>query len=634
MEIRILDEITIDKIAAGEVVDKPASVVKELVENAMDCGADAVTVEIKDGGISLIRVTDNGGGIAQDQVRKAFLRHATSKIRSASDLQKLHSLGFRGEALSSICAVAQVEMITRVRESLTGIRYVIEGGTEKELEEIGAPEGTTVLVRNLFYHMPARKKFLKTPQTEGGYITDLMEHLALSRPEVSFQYRMNGQVKFHTCGNGDLKEVIYRIYGREIAGEVFWIEKESKGKRLSGLIGTPLIGRANRNFETCFVNGRLIKSAVISKAAEEAYKPYLMQHKYPFFVLHLLLDADRLDVNVHPSKMEVRFHEEKELADFIFETVRGALTEREMLKSVKLTQEKENKAPVRISVPEPFETQARKRMQENLAKMSKERERQLWDSENGMAKVAEEPVYARMFGTKTGTETGESSALHANVIKKDAHILVEKPVQMNFFEEKLIDGNLREEYRIVGQVFDTYWIVEVRDKLLLIDQHAAHEKIRYERLIRQIRDGSRASQQISPPMILTLGGREEAVYREYAGYFEQMGFEIESFGGNAYAVRGVPTELFGHSAKELLEEVLDELADGPLRGEPEVITEKLASMSCKAAVKGNHAMCREEAESLIDELLTLDNPYHCPHGRPVVITMSKYELEKRFHRIV
>ncbi len=630
MEIQILDESTIDKIAAGEVVDKPASVVKELVENAMDCGADAVTVEIKEGGISLIRVTDNGGGIAQDQVRKAFLRHATSKIRSASDLQNLHSLGFRGEALSSICAVAQVEMMTRVKESLTGVRYVIEGGCEKELEEIGAPQGTTVLVRNLFYHMPARKKFLKTPQTEGGYITDLMEHLALSRPEISFQYRMNGQVKFHTSGNGDLKEVIYRIYGREIAGEVFRMERESGGKRLSGLIGTPVIGRANRNFETCFVNGRLIKSTVISKAAEEAYKPYLMQHKYPFFVLHLALDADRLDVNVHPSKMEVRFHEERELSDFVFETIRSALSEREMLKSVRLTEEKAEKAHAPVSVPEPFEIQARKRMQENLQKENLSRKR---EEMNGMPTVAEEPVYARVWGTKAGTE-GESGALHANVIKKDAHILVEKPVQMNFFEEKLITGNLREEYRIVGQVFDTYWIIEVRDKLLLIDQHAAHEKIRYERLVRQIREGSRESQQISPPIILTLGGREEAVYREYAGYFGQIGFEIESFGGNSYAVRSVPTELFGYSAKELLEEVLDELADGPLRGEPEVITEKLASMSCKAAVKGNHAMCREEAESLIDELLTLDNPYHCPHGRPVIIVMSRHELEKKFSRIV
>ncbi len=622
MEIRLLDENTIDKIAAGEVVDRPASVVKELAENAMDSGADAITVEIRDGGVSLIRVTDNGSGIAADQVPNAFLRHATSKIRSAEDLLQLSSLGFRGEALSSICAVAQVEMITKTTQALTGTRYSIAGGVEKEREEIGAPQGTTVLVRNLFYNVPARKKFLKSLPTEGGQISDLMERLALSHPAVSFKYVQNGQTRFHTSGNGSLQEIIYRIYGRDVAGELVWVEKEEEGRRLSGFLGTPVVGRANRNFEQYFINGRFIKNPVIARAAEEAYKPYLMQHKYPFFVLHIALEPDRMDVNVHPSKMEVRFHEPEKIADFIYGAIHDTLADREMLKKADITVRTEKKqSKEEPYVPEPFETEARKQRQEA-------------QKQPGPAQVREEPVYSRLFGSPQQVGTVEGADLHHNIIKKDAHVLVERPMQMNFFEEKLLSGELLQEYRIIGQVFDTYWIVSFRDRLFFIDQHAAHEKVKYERLCRQIRENRPVSQQLAPPVIVTFSGREESVYREYASCFENMGFVIEHFGGSEYAVRGVPADLFGQSAKALLESVLDELADGPVRGEPEVIAAKLASMSCKAAVKGNQPMSEEEARALIRELMTLENPYHCPHGRPTIIIMSKSELEKRFSRIL
>lgn len=612
MEIRVLDEGTIDKIAAGEVVDRPASVVKELVENAMDSGADAITVEIRDGGISLIRVTDNGKGIPKSEVAKAFLRHATSKIRFVEDLQQLSSLGFRGEALSSICAVAQVEIITRVPEDLTGLRYCIEGGVEKEAEEIGAPEGTTLLVRNLFYNVPARKKFLKTPQSEGGHISDLMEQLALSHPEISFKYMINGQLKFHTSGNGDLKEIIYRIYGKDIVKELLFMEKEDAGRKITGFIGTPTVGRANRGFEHYYINGRLIKSHVIAKAAEDAYKEWLMQHKYPFFVLHLTLDAKGMDVNVHPSKMEVRFHEAAEVADFVYKAIHDTLSGREMLKEIVFEQQekteaeqKEKNIPRREHIPEPFETNARALYENQRTVFHKEeKEKEPVQSqiaeESAQIQVAEEPVYG----------------------------------QMNLFEERLLSKELRNEYKIIGQVFDTYWIVGFHDKLFFIDQHAAHEKVKYERLYKQIRESAVSTQQVNPPVILTLSGKEEAAYQEYSSYFEKMGFEIEPFGGNEYAVRGVPVDLFGHDTKKLLEEILDELTQGPIKGAPEVITGKLASMSCKAAVKGNHAMSFPEAEALIDELLTLDNPYHCPHGRPTIITMSKYELEKKFSRIV
>lgn len=612
MEIQVLDERTIDKIAAGEVVDRPASVVKELVENAMDSGADAVTVEIREGGISLIRVTDNGKGIPKAEVARAFLRHATSKIRGVEDLLHLSSLGFRGEALSSICAVAQVELITKTPQELTGLRYVIEGSHEKAAEEIGAPTGTTVLVRNLFYNVPARRKFLKSPQSEGGHISELMEHLALSHPDISFKYVINGQVRFHTSGNDDLKEIIYRIYGRDIAKELLWLEKEEAGKRISGFIGTPGIGRANRNFENYYINGRFIKSPIIAKAAEEAYKAWLMQHKYPFFVLHLSLSPEEMDVNVHPSKMEVRFHEAASVSDFVYEAIHDTLSAREMLKEITFDQKEQKAADAALRqaaakehVPEPFEIKARQLIEQGTerqaeTKIQPEEKVQAEASEMPRKQLAEEAVYG----------------------------------QMNFFEEKLISQKLRDEYQLLGQVFDTYWIVCFRDKLFFIDQHAAHEKVKYERLYKQIRERSISSQQISPPVILTLSGSEEKVYTEYAAYFEKMGFEIEPFGGNEYAVRSVPTDLFGHHIKELLEEMLDELAEGPIKGEPEAITSRLASMSCKAAVKGNHAMSSQEAEALINELLTLDNPYHCPHGRPTIITMTKYELEKKFSRIV
>lgn len=656
MEIQILDENTIDKIAAGEVVDRPASVVKELVENAMDSGADAITVEIGSGGIDLIRVTDNGGGISKEQVPRAFLRHATSKIRAAEDLLCLSSLGFRGEALSSICAVAQVEMITRVPEALTGIRYVIWGGAEKESEEIGAPEGTTVLVRNLFYNVPARKKFLKTPQSEGGHISDLMEHLALSHPGISFKYVQNGQVKFHTSGNGNLKEIIYRIYGREIANELIWIEKEEDGRRLSGFLGSPLTGRASRSFENYYINGRFIKSPVIAKAVEEAYKPYLMQHKYPFFVLHFTLEPDMIDVNVHPSKMEVRFHEQMRVAEFIYTAVKDTLSGKEMIKEIAFPETSgENEKSfgtgktagkgrhVPEHVPEPFEKQARKLQSRKQEAFEPKREDLGRLQETAPTQQKLQPAFRRIdyrevappsVATVAEEPVFPSKQLSENIIKKDEHIFVEKPVQMNFFDEKLLTKQLRDEYRLIGQVFDTYWMIELHDKLLIIDQHAAHEKIKYERLCRQIKEADIVSQQLNPPIILTFSGREETVYQEYAHYFRQIGFEIEPFGGNEYAVRSVPADLFGRNAKELLMEIMDELTEGPVRGEPDVILQKLASMSCKAAVKGGHAISREEAEALIDELLTLDNPYHCPHGRPTVITMSKYEMEKKFSRIL
>lgn len=635
-QIHVLDSGTIDKIAAGEVVERPASVVKELVENAVDAGANAVTVEIREGGIALIRVSDNGCGIEASQVRKAFLRHATSKISQAEDLQHIHSLGFRGEALSSICAVAKVELITKTPDSLTGIRYLCEGAEEKEFTEVGAPDGTTILVRNLFFNTPARRKFLRQPQTEGSYIVELMEHIALSRPDVSFKLLVNGQIRFHTAGNGNLKEVIYRIYGREVSQNLVELSFEREGLQISGYLGKPVLNRSNRNFENYFINGRYIKSKLLAKAIEEGYSQYLMQHKFPFTVLHFKLAADLIDVNVHPTKMDVRFTEADHIFDMVAEAVAKTLQNREMIPEAVLesrTEEEGQTTPVAVAekaaVPEPFERVRTKQFQvmEEMkyeAEMPRLHERiqnPVWSSQS--RETAGEPADA-----SCGQPTEQTQASFRE--KPDT----EQPVQLGLFEEKLLAEENREEYRILGQIFDTYWLIAFRDKLFIIDQHAAHEKVKYERLIRHYREKDILSQSLNPPIVVTLTAKEEQALSEYGETFSRLGFQIEHFGGSEFALRGVPADLYGCSERELFLDVLDELVEGPLYKNLTVVEEKLASMACKAAVKGNNRLAAAEMEALIDELLTLDNPYNCPHGRPTIISMSKYEIEKKFKRIV
>ena len=645
-EIRLLDSNTIDKIAAGEVVERPSSVVKELVENAMDAGADAITVEIRDGGCSFIRVTDNGDGIEKDQIRKAFFRHATSKISTAEDLYHIHSLGFRGEALSSIAAVSMVELITKTKDSLTGIHYRLDGGVEKEFSEIGAPEGTTMIARELFFNTPVRKKFLKTPATEGSYVSDLMEHMALSRPDVAFQFMVNGNVRFHTSGNGDLKEIIYRIYGREIAGQLLPFHAQMEGVSIDGFLGSPSVVRSNRNFEFFFVNGRYIRSPLLSKGLEAGYKAWLMQHKFPFALLHLTSDPENIDVNVHPSKMEVRFSDQPGLYAFLEEQVREAMHRREMIPDVKLDEpaagrKKEQPAPKEQKVKE--EQTKRETQKETVVPP--------------MPPVApRKPVPAADEGRKAGPEKEVSpnpepaarekkekpeapqpfeTARRSRLLQEEeAQYTVSEAKQMELFDGKLLSEEAAKSYQIIGQVFDTYWLVQYEDRLLIIDQHAAHEKVKYEALVKKLREGQVDSQNLAPPMILNLSAIEAHTLQEYGDYFARMGFEIEDFGGNAVAVRAVPCDLNGHYEKDFLQGILDELEEEPPRGTPAIIAEKLASMACKSAVKGNMRISTKEMGALLDQLLSLENPYHCPHGRPTIITMSKYELEKKFKRIV
>ncbi len=653
--IQILDSATIDKIAAGEVVERPSSVVKELVENALDAGADAITVEIKEGGITFIRVTDNGSGIDSSQIRNAFMRHATSKIRSVEDLTHVVSLGFRGEALSSICAVAQVELITKTKDNLTGVRYVCEGAVEKECAEIGAPTGTTVLVKNLFFNTPVRRKFLKQPMTEGGYIIDLMEHMALSRPDTAFKLVVNGQVKFHTSGNGSLKEVIYRIYGKETASQLLPFEKETKGIKVEGFLGKPILNRSNRNFENYYINGRYIKSSLIAKALEDGYSNYLMQHKFPFTVLHFTIDTEMVDVNVHPTKMDVRFTGGNYLYDFVASSVAAALQQREMIPEALLSEEKEEETQ-KVKVPEPFEQQRTRQfqvMEEQRYEAVRSPRQDIFIRE-----AAEESLKAMADNTSSDDDffvqipagvadstpalraeaptkpAAPGTAMPANAEQAAPSVKAESPKQLDLFEEKMLTKENRPRYRILGQIFDTYWLIAFTDKLFVVDQHAAHEKVKYERLMKHYHEKDIVTQTLNPPIVVTLSAKEEATYLSCKDVFAGLGFEIEDFGGREYALRGVPVDLYGQEEKTLFLSVLDEMSEGPLHKDLTVVEEKLATMACKSAVKGNHSFSFAEMEALIDELLTLDNPYNCPHGRPTIISMSKYEIEKKFKRIV
>jgi len=654
-DIQVLDQKTIDQIAAGEVIERPSSVVKELVENSIDAGATAVTVEIRDGGTSFIRVTDNGSGIDRDQVSVAFLRHSTSKIRAVEDLFHVASLGFRGEALSSIASIAMVELITKTREADAGVRYVIEGGVEKKLEEMAAPEGTTFLVRSLFYNTPARRKFLKSPMTEAGYISDLMERLALSHPDISFQFINNGQTKLHTSGNHSLKDVIYHIYGREIAANLAEIDAVQGPVHMTGFIGKPVISRGNRAYENYFINGRYIKSNVIARGIEEGYRTFLMQHKYPFTALHFAIDGDLLDVNVHPTKMELRFSNQEQLYRFVKDTVHQGLMGRELIPEVELPKAEPPKPeppkpePPKAESPEqkvqeekPIAPTPQERNLEYFMAQMKKRVNAEYEEKKAAPeqKAKPEPEQKPEQKLELLREEGVYRASRKEVprenpkeIQKETPKEIPEAEQLDLFEHRLLNPKTKSDIILIGQLFDTYWLVQFEDKFYLIDQHAAHEKVLYERTVKALEKKEIISQMVSPPLILTLNMQEAARLMEYQDYFKELGFEIEPFGGKEYAVSAVPANLYGLAEQDLFMELLDNLEYAGGKN-TEMILDKIASMSCKAAVKGNQRLSTAEARELIEELLTLDNPYNCPHGRPTIIAMTKQEIEKKFKRIV
>lgn len=723
-KIAVLDKHTIDKIAAGEVVERPSSVVKELVENSIDAGATAVTVEITDGGKKLIRITDNGGGIEAAQVPTAFLSHATSKIEKVEDLENIASLGFRGEALSSIAAVSQVELITKTPSAISGVRYVIEGGVEQSLEEMGAPDGTTFLVRNLFYNTPARSKFLKSDSSEANYIGTMMEQLALSHPEISFKYIQNKQVKLHTSGNYNVKDVIYNVYGRDMAKALLEVSYENDFMKIEGYAGKPEVSRGNRSFENYYVNGRFVKNNIITKAIEDAYKGFVMQHKFPFVSLQIQMTGNDLDVNVHPRKLEVRFARGAEVYDAIYEAVHNALLHRELIPVVPVgKEERESKvaAVSRGAVPEPFEKSRRTELHcegaaESIGRSSAGNNESCYSQAAEKTAPTGKITSSGSLGNSSGCQASsvlreqaiyqakpfskEEEALFSGTLKEAAeadkradekaeekaeekadksadekaaedNISVERMneadnqaetavsvnyeipdksepgqsdpgteypsvggKQLELFQEKLLAPESRSRHKLIGQLFDTYWLVEFENQFYIIDQHAAHEKVNYERFVKRFKEQSIESQYLNPPLVVTLNMDEQAKLKANEEYFRKYGFEIEPFGGREYCISAVPTNLYGFHEEELFLEMLDNLGGEGAKDAFDLFTARLATMACKSAVKGNHQMSALEADKLIDELLTLDNPYNCPHGRPTIIAMTKTEIEKKFKRIV
>lgn len=632
-KIQLLDQKTIDNIAAGEVIERPASVVKELVENAVDAKANAVTVEIKDGGMTLIRVTDNGIGIPKDQVKTAFLRHATSKIRSVEDLLSVSSLGFRGEALSSISAVAQVELVTKTAESFSGVSYKIYGGEEEAFDDIGAPDGTTFLVKNLFYNTPARRKFLKSATTEAGYVEQMMVHIALSHPEISFKFIHNNKNKIYTSGNGKVKDIIYHIYGRDVAGALIPLEAQNEDVKVTGFVAKPYVSRGNRNYESYFINGRYIKSSIIYKAIEEGYRTFTMKHRYPFVCLDFKIDQELLDVNVHPTKMEIRFRNGREIYELVVDAVRAALLQKDLVQDVLRETPKKKELPKtkEVKKPEPFEVNRRKEevqkvdqqgqaVQQQIEKPSHPVKKTLTASES--SKNTKKPTYA---GLNYNTQKKEFPQYKTDELSSN---------QMTLREDPVFSVQARPDRKILGQLFKTYWLIEYEDQLFIMDQHAAHEKVNYERLMKNFKEKEIYSQRLEPPMVVTVSMTEAEALTRYKDAFAGLGFTIESFGGNEYCIREVPANLYGIGERDLFMELLDAVSQENGTLDTEVIASKIATMACKMSIKGNQRVSLMEVEHLLDELMKLENPYQCPHGRPTIIKMSKYEIDKKFKRIV
>ena len=581
----------------------------------------------------------------------AFLRHSTSKIKSIEDLMNVSSLGFRGEALSSIAAVSQVELITKTADDFTGSRYVIEGGNEISLEEVGAPDGTTFIVRNLFYNTPVRRKFLKTAATEAGYVNALIEHLSLSHPDISFRFINNNQNKLHTSGNMNLKDIIYGVYGRDITSNLMEISGKTQDVEITGFIGKPVICRGNRGYENYYINGRYIKSSIITKAIEEAYKGYIMPHNYPFTAIHFKINPSIMDVNVHPTKMELRFSKNEFVYRFVLETVKECLANRELAARVKL--------------PDPVKQQQFTKSPENIKQTEKSYVQENTDSKPYQAPRIEPPRESFYNSTESSVKQktvneNQTTGFIKNItdytkmpptrlpepfeikrsdemIKEDKKIYEaekkQEAEQLSMFDTPLMSGKAKADYRIIGQLFETYWLIEYEDKFYMMDQHAAHEKILYERFMNHLKVKDMDTQMIMPPVIIELNMQQEDAYKRNKQAFSRLGFEIEGFGGNAYKVNGLPAGLPNINLKQMLIDMIDGLTDDNST-DLDIITERVATMSCKAAVKGNNKLSFEEAKELIEELMQAENPYNCPHGRPTLIVMSKYEVERKFKRIL
>jgi len=660
--IKLLDKSTIDKIAAGEVIERPSSVIKELLENSIDAGATSITVEIKDGGLSFMRVTDNGSGIPKEEVKTAYMRHATSKIDSADDLNSISSLGFRGEALSTIAAVSQAEMITKTRDSLTGVKYVIHGGIEVEFIDVGVPDGTTIVVRNLFFNTPARKKFLKTPMTEGSYINDLVLRIALSHPEISFKLISNGQTKIDTSGNGNIKDVIYQLFGRDITSNLLKINYDDGNISISGYIGKPYISRGNRGLENYFINNRLIKSNIINRAIEEGYRTYVMQHKFPFTVLYIGLPAEHCDVNVHPTKMEFKYDNEKQLFEIITRAVKESLSEKELIPKAEYSAPKVTNNPYipkkEPKPAEPFETkrntipgtnnktdkysptykilESLKQSENNNVALNilKDSDVIYTSSQESKKEQTIETHNETVKEQLTGIKKEVPPVIQKEISNEKPKTIIKENVQMQLFDNKFLSEESKKKHRLIGQLFDTYWLIQYENNLYIMDQHAAHEKVKYEELLENLNNKEVFSQQLMPPMVITVSYAERQAILDNYDLFFKVGYDIEEFGGNEFKINAVPSNLFGMHGRTMFMEFVGSLINNSGYMSNDVFIKKLSTMACKSAIKGKMRISFQEADALINQLLKLENPYTCPHGRPTIISMSESELEKKFKRVL
>lgn len=669
--IVLLDDLTINQIAAGEVIERPANVVKELVENSIDAGATKISVEIENGGITSIRITDDGKGIAPDDVALAFERHATSKIRSAEDLTKVMTMGFRGEALASIAAIAKVELITRTRDQEIGTKVIVEGGDIISKEECGAPYGTTIIVRELFYNTPVRYKFLKKDFTEGGYIESAVEKIALINPSISFRLVNNRKTILQTSGNGDITTVVYNIFGKDVSQNLVNVDNEYEGVKVRGVAGKPEIARSNRTNQLFYVNGRNIKDKILSAAVEEAYRTLIPHGKFGFCIIDIRLNPELVDVNVHPAKLEVRFADESKVFKAVHYGIKNALLgeditrdeEKEKVEAPKIIEKNvEETAPQRRGLFDIFRNKSTEQTPENpdekyaTIEVKVNKDNQAKNSVIDKIEFDEERQYLKPIAEETQLEELEEPLQNITYLPKEESNEVEeqefeKIVEKNYKPEEdnieykveedirpIYDQDIEEkspvpEYKILGVAFNTYIILELDEDIYILDQHAAHERVLYEKVKENFyRAGGKEAQMLLLPDVLELSKRDMHIVKDHMDLFEQAGFTLEEFGENTIKITGVPVICFEMNTKDLFMDILDGI-DITNRTNKQDIEEKfIATVACKAAVKANMVLDEREIRGLLDELLLLDNPFTCPHGRPTAIRITKTEIEKKFGR--
>lgn len=600
MAIRVLDINTISKIAAGEVIENPASVVKELVENSIDANSKHIVIEIKEGGTKSIKVTDDGIGIERDDIELAFMQHATSKLSDISDLDTIESFGFRGEALSSIASVSSVKLVTKRKDEnkTFGYRCILDNGNKTIIDQVAANDGTSIEVIDLFKNVPVRKKFLKGISRENALVEDLVIKFALVRDGISFELIVDNKRKFYSAGDSNLKNVVFSLYGKEVLENLVEVNYNQDDVSIEGLIAKPIIARNTRNDEVYFVNDRYVKDKTISRAIEGAYEGFLMQHKFPLVILKLKIDSSKVDVNVHPKKTEVRFSNEELVYFSVYNAIRSTLDKISLIHEEKLSIETSDDTVDKL-VDEHKEKQA---------------------LSHTTIKVESLPSMSNFLNNKV--KEGLSISNFHNLLSS------------KYEERPFIQKTLSEDHKYIGQVFNTYILVEFENKLYIIDQHAAHEKINYERIMGLYREGKVSSQKIFPSIILKLTPIQyDAVIRSI-DEFKKLGFELESFGNNDIKVDSVPYSIFNIGNEKLLMDMIDSFGDDKNKEQYESIVEKIASISCKKAIKANYILSEIEVKQLLRDLFSLDNPYNCPHGRPTIISLSKQEFEKKFGRIV